>query len=181
MKTKTISIFDKSIYFLVILTITVAFLPRFAIGQVSKTHRITVVVNPVTVMLVTVGTINLDIPNGATAVVIAGQDAMTVTDNTCLLKWGTNSSAKKVTIYTSLSTPIYTLKVLATNLVINGTILSPAPQSVGEVTISPSVQDLLTNIANSSGHCTLQYTGISLASQGIGNDSHTLTLTIAAQ
>ncbi len=178
MKTKTTFFFNKNIYFLALLTIIIVFLPRFAFGQTYGTanHQATVTVNVITVWTLTPGTINLAIPGG-TAVAVAGQDQMTVTDNSSLLKWGTNTTLKKITIQSSI-TPVYELHVLVTNIAATPGTAGTVP---GEVILSLTPQDLLRDLARSSGHCTLLYTLFANASQGIGNESYSLTLTMAAQ
>jgi len=181
MKTRMTSLFYKSKISFIAITLFLILLPRISFGQTYGTasHNVTVIVNAITVISVTPTTVpTLTIPGGATAVVTAGVDQMTVTDNTTVLKWGTNQTLRKITIYTSLASPLYTLQVLATNIVATpGT----AGLAAGQFTISTLAQDLITNLAQSSGHCTLVYTGVALASKGIGTDSHTLTLTITAQ
>jgi hypothetical protein len=142
----------------------------FAQTYGTSNHLVTVVVQPVTIIQVSVGTINLNI-SGANA--IAGQDQMSITDQSCTLLWGTNSSLKKITIKTDLVAPLYTVKVVA---------LSPtAGLAASELTLSTTGQDLLTNIGRTSGSSNLRYTGIAYASQGIGTDSHVLTFTIQSQ
>jgi len=172
MKTKATSVFYKNIYFIVIIAISIAFLPQFAFGQTAN-HTVTVIVNPVTVINISVGTINLDIPSGATAVVVAGQDQMTVTDQTSTLLWGTNSSLQKITINTSLAVQKFTVQAIA----LSPTVGTAAPA----VTLSTTALDFITNIGRSSGSASVQYTGIALASQGIGLDSHVITFTITVQ
>ncbi|HEY6951754.1 MAG TPA: hypothetical protein VI758_05070 [Bacteroidota bacterium] len=146
--------------------------PSLAFSQVYGTagHIVTVKVQPVTVLQLNAGIVNMNI-TGANAV--AGQDQMTVTDQTTSLLWGTNSSTKKISVSTSLASPLYTLKVLA----VSPTVGTAAPQ----VTLSTLGADLLLNIGRSSGSCKLQYTGIALASKGAGSDSHTITFTVQTQ
>jgi hypothetical protein len=133
-------------------------------------HTVTMQVSVITSVRVTVGSVNLNI---SSANVVAGQNQMSVTDQSTSLLWGTNSSLRKVSVSTSLAAPKFTLKLLA----LNPTVGNAAPQ----VTLSTSAQDLLLNIGRSSGSCTLLYTGIALASQGTGNDVHVITFTVAAQ
>jgi len=141
-------------------------------GQTYGTdfHRVTVQVSQVTVVLVSLGTVNLSI-SGANAV--AGQNTMTVTDLSTSFLWGTNVSQRKVTAQTNLAAPLFTLKVLA----VNPTQGSAAP----EVTLSTTAQDFLINIGKSSGTTQLLYTGVALASQGTGADAHTVTFTVTVQ
>ncbi|MBI4429915.1 MAG: hypothetical protein HY562_12450 [Ignavibacteriales bacterium] len=135
-----------------------------------SSHTITVQVQDITGIQVNIGSINLTI-SGSDA--IAGQDAMTTTDQSSTLLWGINGGTKKITAQTSLGSPFFTLKVVA---------LSPSQGTAApEVTLSSAPQDLLLNVGKSSGSCTLQYTGIALASQGTGSDAHTITFTVQAQ
>ncbi len=147
-------------------------LPGRTVSQVFGTgsHTITVTVQPITVLQVSAGIVNLSI-TGSNA--IAGQDQMTITDQSSSLLWGTNSSLRKITVSTSLSVPLYTLQVAAE---------APTAGTAGtQITLSTTANDLVTNIGRSSGACGLLYTGIALASQGTGTDSHTITFTIQAQ
>jgi hypothetical protein len=155
-----------------LIALCLVLLPKNAFAQVygTSTHTVTVNVQPVTVLQINVGIVNLNV-SGSSA--IAGQNQMTVTDQTTTLLWGTNSSLKKITVNTSLASPLYTLKVLA----LSPTIGTAAP----EVTLSTVPADLLLNIGRSSGSCQLRYTGIVLASQGTGTDSHTITFTVQTQ
>ena len=136
----------------------------------TATHTVTVQVSVITAVQVTGGSVNLNISN---ANVVAGQDQMSVVDQSTSLLWGTNSSARKITVGTSLVAPKFTLKLLA----LNPTQGTAAP----EVTVAASAHDLLLNIGRSTGSCALRYTGSALASQGTGNDTHVITFTVAAQ
>jgi hypothetical protein len=136
----------------------------------SDFHTVTVTVATITAVQVSSGTVSLSI-TGAGAV--AGQDQMTVVNQTTNLLWGTNRSTRKITVRTSLAAPQFTLKVLA----LNPTVGTAMP----EVTVSTVATDFLRDIGRSSGTCALRYTGIALASQGIGNDSHTISFTATAQ
>lgn len=136
----------------------------------SSQRTITVQVSAITLVQVSAGVVNLSI---TAASVVAGQDAMTMTDQSTSLLWGTNSSGRKITVSTSLAAPKYTLRLLA----LNPTAGTAAP----EVTLSTASTDLLLNIGRTSGSCSLQYTAIALASTGSGSDSHTITFTVLAQ
>jgi hypothetical protein len=93
---------------------------------------VTVVVQPVTVIQVNVGTINLNI-TGANAT--AGQDQMSVTDQSCTLLWGTNSSLRKISINNNLVTPLFSVKVVA--------LVPSFGTAAPELTLSTTAQDLL--------------------------------------
>jgi len=136
----------------------------------TGTHTVTVQVSVITAVRVSGASVNLNI---SAANVVAGQNQMSVTDQSTSLLWGTNSSLRKVSVNTNLAAPKFTLRLLA----LNPTAGNAAPQ----VTLSTSANDLLLNIGRSSGSCTLQYTGIALASQGTGTDVHVITFTVAAQ
>jgi len=148
-------------------------LPLFlAKGQTygSASHTITVTVSTITNVTVTGGAVSFTI-TGANAV--AGQNTMSATNQATSLQWGINSSTKKVTVQTNLTTQLFALKLVA----LNPTVGTAASQ----VTITHTAQDFLTNLGRSTGSCTLQYTAVALASQGTGTDSHTITFTIATQ
>ena len=165
------SITHRKIFLLTVLASFIILLPGQSFCQVyTSSHVVTVVVQPVTVIQVNVGSINLNI-TGANA--IAGQDEMTVIDQSSILLWGTNSSMQKITIKTDIATPIFVTKVVA----LNPGVGTAAP----EVTLSTIAQDFVLNIGRSSGSSILQYTGIALASQGTGTDSHIITFTVQAQ
>jgi len=136
----------------------------------SGTHVVTVTVQPITVLQVTSGVVNLDITN---AQATAGVDQMVVIENTTQLLWGTNNSSQKITAVSNLAAPVYTLQIEATS--------ATQGSAAGAVTLTSTGGDLLTNIGRTSGSCTLQYTALVLASQGIGSESHLVTLTVQAQ
>lgn len=136
----------------------------------SDSHTVTVNVSTITAIQVTSGTVNLTIA-GANAV--AGQDLMTVTNQSTSLLWGINSSLKKITVSSSLASPLFTLKILA----VSPTQGTAAP----EVTLSTMANDFLLTVGRSSGSCGLRYTGEALASQGTGTDAHTITFTVQSQ
>lgn len=136
----------------------------------TSSHTVTVTVATINVVQVSSGSVSLSIIGAG---VPAGQDQMTAVDQTTNLLWGVNSSTKKITVSTNLAAPTFTLNVLA----LNPTQGTAAP----EVTLSTVATDFLLNIGRSSGTCTLRYTGIALASQGMGTDTHTITFTVATQ
>ncbi len=136
----------------------------------SDFHRVTVSVATITLLQTNVGSVSLSITGSS---VIAGQDLMTVSDQSSTLLWGTNSSGKKVTVRTSLATPKYSLRVAA---------ISPTSgTAASEVALSTAAADFLFDIGRSSGSCAIRYTALALASQGTGSDAHTVTFTITNQ
>lgn len=157
-----------SIIFLVATSLSIPSGVQAQIG--SSSHTVTVQVSTITALQVSSGVVNLNITG---ANVVAGQDQMTTTDQTTSLLWGINSSMKKITVQTNLAAPLFTLKVLAVNPTV-GT-------AAGEVTLSTVANNFLLNVGRSSGSCTLRYTGIALASQGTGTDSHMITFTVQTQ
>lgn len=174
MKTKMIFVFSRHIYFYIRLALVFLFLSQFVFSQTTRSHVVTVNVVKVVCVSVTPATINtLNIPGGATAVVTAGVDQMTVTDQTTLLKWGTNVSLTKISMSSSLNPQQYILQAL---------VISPPIGTANNVTVSNIDQDLWTSIGPSSGSVNVRYTGIVLASQGIGtgSDVHPITFTISA-
>ncbi|HEY4613378.1 MAG TPA: hypothetical protein VII11_10370 [Bacteroidota bacterium] len=157
-------------YFLIFVVVVLGAVP--AVGQTygSDNHTVTVQVSTITMVSVTLGAVPMTITGAGVA---AGQDQMTVTDQSSQLRWGINSSLRKITVATNLAAPLFTLKVLA---------LSPTQgTAASEVTLSTTAADFMLNVGRSLGNCTLQYTGIALASQGTGTDSHTVTFTAVAQ
>ena len=136
----------------------------------TASHTVTVQVSTIVTLQVSSGTINMTI-DGSNAV--AGQDVMSTTNSSTSLLWGINSSLQKVTVQTSLGSPLFTLKVLA---------VSPSQGTAApEVTLSTTPVDFLLDVGRSTGSTTLQYTGIALASQGTGTDAHTITFTVQNQ
>lgn len=154
---------------LIVLVISTCSLRAFSQFGVDA-HTVTVQVAALSVLQVSAGTVNLNI---STANAVAGQDQMTVSDQSTTLLWGTNSSSQKITAATSIVAPLFTLKLVAVN--------PAAGVAAPEATLSGVPTDLLLNIGRSSGSCALRYTGVAFASQGTGTDSHTITLTIQAQ
>lgn len=136
----------------------------------SAHHTVTVSVSAITVLQLSTTAVNLNVSGAA---VVAGQDLMTVSSDAAQLRWGTNSSVKKITVQTNLPSPRFTLKLEAVNPT-RGT-------AVPAVAVSSVARDLLLNMGRSSGTATLRYTAEALASQGTGTDSHTLTFTIQNQ
>lgn len=152
------------------------FITALPAGQLSAqiygtaSHTLTVNVQPITVLQLSSGIVNLNI-TGSNAT--AGQDQMTITDQTSSLLWGTNSSLKKITVNTNLSAPLFALKIVAVN--------PTAGTAATQVTLSTTSNDFLLSIGRSSGSCALLYTAVALASQGTGTDAHTITFTVQAQ
>ena len=136
----------------------------------TDAHTVTLQVNQITLLAVSSAALNLTIDG---SVAIPGQDLMVVTDQTTMLLWGTNASAQKVTVNTSLAAPLFTLRVVA----LSPSVGTPAP----EVTVNTVPTDFILNIGRSSGSSQMRYTGEALASQGVGTDTHIITFTIVAQ
>lgn len=166
--------FAKSMQSLFLTTslLIIFFCPHSVRAQVygSAAHTVRVSVSVISVLRVSAGGVSLSI-TGAAA--IAGQDQMTVVDQSTSLLWGVNTTPKKITAVSNLASPKYTLKLLA----LNPTQGTPA----AELVVDNTAADLLLNIGLTRGSCTLRYTGIALASQGTGSDTHTVTFTIAVQ
>lgn len=136
----------------------------------SGTHQVTVAVNQISVMQVSGGGVAFSIGE---AQAVAGQDQILMTNTSTQLLWGTNVSTQKITVQTSLGTPLFTLRLLASG----PTVGTAAP----EVTLGTVAADFLRDIGRSSGTCTLRYTAVVLASLGTGTDNHTITFTMVAQ
>jgi hypothetical protein len=133
-------------------------------------HTVTIQVLPVTDVGIIGGGVTLSMTS---ANVVAGQNLITVTDQSTQLRWATNSSAQKITVNTNLAAPLFALKLLA----LNPTRGAAAP----EVTLSTTAANFMTGIGRSLGTCMLKYTGIAYASQGIGTDNHIITFTVQAE
>jgi hypothetical protein len=136
----------------------------------SSAHTVTLQVNEITLIAVNVGAVNLTI-NGSTAV--AGENVMVATDETSSLLWGTNASARKVTVNTSLAAPLFTLRAVA----VSPSTGTAAPEAV----LSTVSSDFILGIGRSSGTARIRYIFEALASQGIGTDTHVITFTVVAQ
>ena len=136
----------------------------------SDSHTITVVVQQITRVQASVGFLTMQVTsaNG-----VAGQDLLTVTNQSSTFFWGTNVSTMKATVRTNLLVQVYTLKVKATN----ATVGTPSP----EVTLTTTSTDFLRDIGRTSGTCTIFYTGVASAQNPSGSDAHTITFTITAQ
>jgi hypothetical protein len=156
---------------LVLITAAIGFLQSSSQAQFgTDTHTVTVQVDQITAMSVDQSALNMVI-DGTTA--IAGQDLMVATDETSSIFWGTNVSAQKVTVNTSLAAPLFTLRVVA----VGPTTGNEAP----EVTLTTTPSDFILDIGRSSGMARIRYTGQALASQGTGTDAHVITFTVVAQ
>ena len=139
-------------------------------AQVS--HSATITVSNIAVVSVSSGVVSLSITGAG---VVAGVNAMTVTDQSTTLSWGANTSTAKIAVKTNLVTQKYTLQVQAIN--ING-VPSSSGITAPAVTLSTTSTDFMTGIGLKRGTCNLLYTGTALASKGTGSDSHTITFTI---
>jgi hypothetical protein len=152
------------------LALAVAAFAQSADAQVygSTTHTVTVQVSPITVIGVDIAALTLQISSGT-----PGQETMTVTNAASSLLWGTNSSTQKITANTSNAAPLFDLRLVAVN---------PTGGSVtSEFSLSTTPHDLLLNVGRSLGSCTLRYTGVALASQAPGSDTHVITFTVQSQ
>lgn len=136
----------------------------------SASQTVTVSPSVISYVTLSVSSVNMSF-TGAEAT--AGVDAMTKTDQSCIISWGTNSGSRKLTAVSSIAIPVHTLKLIA---------LNPTVGTVGtEFPLSTTAKDLLLNIGRSMGTATLRYTAIVLASEGTATDSHTVTFTLQAQ
>ena len=145
--------------------------PLFALAQYgSDLHTVTVTVAQISQLQVNGGALSLTIDGSGVA---AGQDQMTTSDQTSSLGWGTNGGSMKITAETNVAAPLFALKLLAVN--------PTAGTAAAEITLSTLASDLVLNVGQSLGSCELRYTGVALASQGTGSDTHTITFTIQTQ
>jgi hypothetical protein len=146
------------------------FTPSHAFAQVS--HNVKVTVPNIAVVGVSSGVVSLAITGAG---VVAGVDPMTVTSQATTLSWGANTATAKISVKTSLLAQKYTLQVQAINI-------TGVPSSTGivapVVTLTTTSANFLTGIGLKRGTCSLLYTGIAHAVDGVGNDNHTITFTI---
>jgi hypothetical protein len=145
-------------------------LPAFIFSQASVPHTVTVVVQPITVMQISVRAVLMDI---AGAGVSAGEEMMTAVDQSTMIKWATNGAVKKITVRTDIAGPKFIMMMVALNPTV-GT-------SAAEFPVSGVDHDFLLSIGKSYGSSIVRYTGITLASQGTGEDVHSITFTILSQ
>jgi hypothetical protein len=143
-----------------------------AVAQVygSGNHTVTVQVSVITKLSVTAAAVNLNVTS---ANAVAGQNAMTVSNQSSQILWGVNSSLRKITARSNLAAPTFQVQLVA----VNPTRGTAAAQQI----LSTTAKDLLLNIGRSLGSATLGYSATVLASQGTGTDAHTITFTITAQ
>ena len=136
-------------------------------GQ-SASHTVTVQVNAITELTLTGGDVTL-----TTATATAGQEPDPAANTDCALAWTATPADMRITVATSLASPMFTLKVLAQN-VTGG---SAAP----EVTLSNAAADFITGAGKTTGGCALRYTAAATAAQGTGSDVHTVTYTLTSE
>jgi hypothetical protein len=162
--------FQSAVLLLVLLTYLLL-LPSGLIAQAS--HNVKTTVQQLAVVSVSSGSVSLAITGAG---VVAGMDPMTVTNQATTMSWGANTSTAKIAVKTSLAAQKYTLTVQAIN--ING-IPSSAGITAPIVTLTRTSTDFLTGIGLKRGTCSLLYTGIAHAADGVGTDTHTtITFTI---
>jgi hypothetical protein len=136
-------------------------------GQSSANQTVTVQVAAINEIAVTGGNITLTI-NTATA----GSEPDAASDNSsCDLLWTTTEASKKITVATDQASPTFDLMVKP-KFVTGGTGVS------GEVTLTTSAQDFVTDVATTTGSCDLQYNAVATASDGTGSEVHTVTYTL---
>jgi hypothetical protein len=155
---------------LILLILVLAVTPPARAQYGSAVNGVTVNVNAITQIRVIGGAVAFNITD---AIVVAGQNTMTLTSSATQLQWATNSGLRKVTVQTNLGAPKFTLRLLA-SAPTQGT---AAP----EVTMSTVPTDLMLNIGRTLGSAVLQYTAVALATQGTGTDIHTITFTVTVQ
>ena len=119
-----------------------------ASGQVgTDNHTVTVRVQEITAIEIDVGSVSMTIDGSGLS---AGQDTMTVSDQSTSMFWGTNAQSIKTTIATSLLTPRFAMRASA----VNATAGTPA----GDIWLSVTPADFLIDIGQSTGSCQILYT-----------------------
>ncbi|MDH4071454.1 MAG: hypothetical protein OEV30_13645 [Ignavibacteria bacterium] len=142
-----------------------------AAGQIdSDNHTVTVQVQEITSLELDIGSVMMTISGAG---LIAGQDTMTVSDQSSTLRWGSNAAGIKVTVMSGIGAPRYAMSVAAVN--------RTAGTPTGEVLLSGNPVDFLVDLGMSAGNCRILYKGIATASQGTGIDDHIVTFTIQDQ
>ncbi len=136
----------------------------------TDNHTVTVRVSQITALQLSQGSAALSITGAGLQ---AGQDTMTATHQATVLSWGTNLNSVKTTVATNLTSPRFTMKIVA----ISNTGGTPA----SERTLSTTPGDFLLNMGRSSGTCRILYTGVAMAQQGTGVDNHVITFTVQSQ
>lgn len=112
--------------------------------------------------------------------IVVGNQAQLVTPPTnsaSSFSYRAGNRIRKITVQTSCTAPICTLKVV-------GTVTRGAAQAQAEVTLNSAVAtDFIRDIPRNStnGRCTLNYTASATFANGTGTDSHTVTYTIVTQ
>ncbi|MEK6649482.1 MAG: hypothetical protein AABY75_00765 [Bacteroidota bacterium] len=155
---------------LILLLLVLAVTPPARAQYGSAVNGVTVNVNAITQIRVIGGAVGFNITD---AIVVAGQNTMTLTNSATQLQWATNSGSRKITVQTNLGSQLFALRLLAT---------SPTQGSSSpEVTVSTIPTDHMLNIGRTLGSCTLLYTAEALATQGTGTDIHTITFTVTVQ
>jgi hypothetical protein len=172
---KTIPYFHRRIYYLILLSLFVVFLTQMTFAQKTARHNVIVVVNTVTVLSVPSGSVTLTIPS-VSAVMTAGVDLMSVSDQSTILKWGTNATPMRITIQTDNGSPAFTLQAYAVNI----SATPSGASAVAQFTVTTAPQTFITGLGRSQGSCNVLYTAYANASQGIGNDSHLIRFTITS-
>lgn len=155
------------------LLIVLLIAPSLALAQTygTSSHNVTVTVATINRVDVSAGSVSISVTGSAA---VAGQNLLgSVSDATTTLYWASNSSARKITVQTNVGAPKHTLKLYA----LNATHGTPQP----EATLSTTPTDFILNVGRTLGSCSLRYTGIVLASEGTGTDTHTITFSITNQ
>lgn len=142
----------------------------------SANHQVTVTVSSINEVSVSGGDLTLTIVSAS-----PGSDPTSVTDSTtCDLSWTTTDSGKKITVQTSLASPLYSTLTVEAKTISYTSGSGAVAQSA--VTLSgASAQDLITSVATQAATCDLAYIASTTADKGTGTDTHTtVTYTISA-
>jgi hypothetical protein len=131
----------------------------------NASHNVTVTVTAISEIAITGGNITLTISTAA-----AGSNPPYAVNGACGLNWTTNEDDQKITVEADAVSLLHTLKVIATGASIG------TPSAERTITVAP--QDIVTGIGKSIGGCTLNYTAIATAAQGVSSVVHAITYTI---
>ncbi len=94
-------------------------------------------------------------------------------DGTTKLLWTSNGDNRKIAVASNVTSPRFILKIQAEKISEGAGMAEP------RVTLSGSeTHDLIVGVRRSAGGCTLKFTAVADASQGVGSEAHLITYTI---
>jgi hypothetical protein len=112
--------------------------------------------------------------------IVVGNQAQLVTpptNSSSSFSYRAGNAIRKITVRTSLTTPLFTLEVVGT--VTRGAAVAQGPVTLNSAVDTDFIRDIPMNSTN--GRCTLNYTASATFANGTGTDSHTVRYTIVTQ